>query len=120
MFFVRKLFCYHGHFKRARFSVLADPSHESELLFDSNPIPSFLSMYCIERHRSSLQESESIAASVPDSAGVYFVPAFNGLLAPHWRDDARGVIVGLTQYSTKASAGLGEEAMLKIVKGSLV
>ena len=32
-------------------------------------------------------------------AGVYFVPAFGGLLAPHWRGDARGVIVGLTSYT---------------------
>jgi len=33
---------------------------------------------------------------VPDTGGVYFVPAFSGLLAPHWDDSARGVIVGLT------------------------
>jgi glycerol kinase len=36
---------------------------------------------------------------VEDNGGVYFVPAFSGLFAPHWRDDARGVIVGLTAYS---------------------
>ena len=35
-------------------------------------------------------------------AGVYFVPAFEGLLAPHWRGDARGVIVGLSSYTNKA------------------
>lgn len=35
-------------------------------------------------------------------AGVFFVPAFGGLLAPHWQDDARGIILGLTSYSTKA------------------
>jgi hypothetical protein len=39
---------------------------------------------------------------VEDTGGVVFVPAFSGLLAPYWRDDARGVIVGLTQFSTKA------------------
>lgn len=44
----------------------------------------------------SAEEVEGIAKSVPDSGGVYFVPAFTGLLAPYWRDDARGVIVGLT------------------------
>lgn len=33
---------------------------------------------------------------------MYFVPAFSGLLAPHWRDDARGTIVGLSGSSTKA------------------
>ena len=36
------------------------------------------------------------------AAGVFFVPAFNGLLAPHWQDDARGVILGITSY-TKAA-----------------
>ncbi|KAL4421980.1 hypothetical protein ABPG77_011003 [Micractinium sp. CCAP 211/92] len=51
---------------------------------------------------ASAAESEAVAGSVPDSGGVYFVPAFGGLLAPWWQDDARGVIVGLTQYSTKA------------------
>jgi len=43
-------------------------------------------------------ETEAIAASVDDSAGVYFVPAFSGLFAPHWDMDARGVIVGLTRF----------------------
>jgi glycerol kinase len=42
-------------------------------------------------------EVEALAASVPDSAGVSFVPAFAGLGAPHWRPEARGVIVGLTR-----------------------
>ena len=45
---------------------------------------------------------EALAASVPDTGGVYFVPAFSGLFAPRWRSDARGVCVGLTQFSTKA------------------
>ena len=35
------------------------------------------------------------------AGGVYFVPAFGGLLAPHWRDDARGVVVGMTQGTNK-------------------
>ena len=43
-----------------------------------------------------------LAASVEDNGGVYFVPAFSGLFAPYWRDDARGAIVGLTRYVTKA------------------
>jgi glycerol kinase len=42
---------------------------------------------------------EQLAASVPDNGGVYFVPAFSGLFAPRWREDARGVIVGLTAYA---------------------
>ena len=51
---------------------------------------------------SSASEIENLAASVPDTDGVYFVPAFSGLFAPHWRSDARGVIVGLTRAATKA------------------
>ncbi|MCL2395482.1 MAG: glycerol kinase GlpK [Acidimicrobiaceae bacterium] len=47
-------------------------------------------------------ESESLARSVPDNGGVYFVPAFSGLFAPYWRADARGVIVGLSRYNTGA------------------
>ena len=47
-------------------------------------------------------EIESLANSVDDNGGVYFVPAFSGLFAPYWRNDARGVIVGLTRAATKA------------------
>jgi glycerol kinase len=45
------------------------------------------------------REVEDLACTVEDNGGVYFVPAFSGLFAPYWRDDARGVIVGLTAYS---------------------
>jgi glycerol kinase len=41
---------------------------------------------------------EPLARSVADNGGAYFVPAFSGLFAPHWRSDARGVIVGLTRF----------------------
>jgi len=44
---------------------------------------------------------EALAASVEDSGGIYFVPAFSGLFAPYWRSDARGVLVGLTRYVNK-------------------
>lgn len=44
---------------------------------------------------------ESLAQSVEDNGGIYFVPAFSGLFAPHWRSDARGVIVGMTRYVNK-------------------
>ena len=47
-------------------------------------------------------EIEALAATVPDTGGVYIVPAFSGLFAPHWRPDARGTIVGLTGYTTRA------------------
>lgn len=51
---------------------------------------------------STTSEIETLAKSVEDNGGVYFVPAFSGLFAPHWRSDARGVIVGLTRAATRA------------------
>jgi glycerol kinase len=48
------------------------------------------------------EEIEAVASAVPDNGDVYFVPAFSGLFAPHWRDDARGVLVGLTRFSNKS------------------
>ena len=47
----------------------------------------------------SAAEVEDLARTVDDNGGVYFVPAFSGLFAPHWRDDARGVIAGLTAFA---------------------
>jgi glycerol kinase len=47
-------------------------------------------------------ESEALARSVPDTGGVYFVPAFVGLGAPHWRADVRGALVGLTRGTGRA------------------
>ena len=47
-------------------------------------------------------ESETLARSVPDTGGVYFVPAFVGLGAPHWDSDARGLITGITRGTDKA------------------
>src|SRR5213078_3652541 len=44
---------------------------------------------------------EALARTVSDNGGVYFVPAFSGLYAPYWKDDARGVITGLTRYVNK-------------------
>ena len=49
----------------------------------------------------SAPEIETLALSVEDNGGCYFVPAFSGLFAPHWRSDARGVIAGLTGYINK-------------------
>ncbi|GGS08530.1 MULTISPECIES: glycerol kinase GlpK [Streptomyces] len=49
----------------------------------------------------SAPEIETLARTVEDNGGCYIVPAFSGLFAPHWRSDARGVIVGLTSYITK-------------------
>jgi glycerol kinase len=47
---------------------------------------------------SSAPEIETLALTVEDNGGAYFVPAFSGLFAPYWRSDARGAIVGLTRY----------------------
>jgi glycerol kinase len=44
---------------------------------------------------------ESLASTVDDNGGIYFVPAFSGLFAPYWRSDARGAIVGMTRYVNK-------------------
>jgi glycerol kinase len=49
----------------------------------------------------SAPEIETLALTVEDNGGCYFVPAFSGLFAPHWRSDARGVIAGLTGYINK-------------------
>ena len=51
---------------------------------------------------NSSSEVEGLANSVPDNGGVVFVPAFNGLGTPHWDQDARGAILGLTGGTTKA------------------
>ncbi len=51
---------------------------------------------------SSVEESQAIAESVPDSGGVFFVPALAGLAAPYWDSYARGTILGLTRGTTRA------------------
>ncbi|NDE68636.1 MAG: glycerol kinase, partial [Microbacteriaceae bacterium] len=48
------------------------------------------------------KEVEDLATSVPDSAGVVFVPALTGLGAPYWKPDARGALLGLTRGTSKA------------------
>ena len=50
---------------------------------------------------SSASEVETLARSVADNGGAYFVPAFSGLFAPYWRSDARGALVGLTRFVNK-------------------
>lgn len=49
----------------------------------------------------SSAEVETLAKSVEDNGGIYFVPAFSGLFAPYWKSDARGAIVGMTRYVNK-------------------
>ena len=51
---------------------------------------------------SEAAESETLAREVDDNGDMYFVPAFSGLFAPYWRSDARGAIVGLSRFNTKA------------------
>ncbi|KAF2074488.1 hypothetical protein CYY_004193 [Polysphondylium violaceum] len=55
---------------------------------------------------SSSKEIEDLAHSVKDTGGMYFVPAFSGLFAPYWREDARGVMVGLNHHTNKAHLAL--------------
>ncbi|MDE2362678.1 MAG: glycerol kinase GlpK [Hyphomicrobiales bacterium] len=50
---------------------------------------------------SSASEIEALARTVEDNGDVYFVPAFSGLYAPHWKESARGVIAGLTRFANK-------------------
>ncbi|GHD02054.1 glycerol kinase GlpK [Zhihengliuella salsuginis] len=50
---------------------------------------------------ASAPEIEELAKKVDDNGGVYIVPAFSGLFAPHWRPEARGAIVGLTRFANK-------------------
>ena len=50
---------------------------------------------------SGSDDVEILASSVNDNGGIYFVPAFSGLFAPYWKNDARGAIVGLTRYINK-------------------
>ncbi len=47
-------------------------------------------------------ESETVAASIPDNGGVFFVPAFVGLGAPHWDPDARGIVTGISRSTGRA------------------
>jgi glycerol kinase len=51
--------------------------------------------------QNSSDIEEPLAKTVEDNGGAYFVPAFSGLYAPYWRNDARGVIAGLTRYVNK-------------------
>ena len=51
---------------------------------------------------STYSELETLASSVSDCGGVYFVPALSGIFAPYWNNDAKGILTGLTQHTTKA------------------
>ena len=51
---------------------------------------------------TSSSEIEDLASTVPDSGGVYFVPALTGLAAPYWDQYARGTIIGITRGTTRA------------------
>ncbi|KQZ84873.1 glycerol kinase [Microbacterium sp. Root166] len=48
------------------------------------------------------EDVETLASTVDDNGGAYFVPAFSGLFAPYWRPEARGALVGMTRYVNKA------------------
>ncbi|KAF3496247.1 hypothetical protein DY000_02056340 [Brassica cretica] len=68
----------------------------------------------------SASEIEDLAAMVETTGGVYFVPAFNGLFAPWWREDARGVCIGITRFTNKSHIARAElESMCFQVKDVL-
>ena len=82
-------------------------------LADADPVyalegSTFIAGAAVQWLRDGLQivdsapDIEALAASVPDSGGVVFVPALTGLGAPHWRPEARGVISGITRGTTRA------------------
>ena len=54
---------------------------------------------------SSADEAERLASEVDSNGGLYFVPAFSGLFAPHWDSSARGTLCGLTHNSNKGHIG---------------
>lgn len=61
-----------------------------------------LSWLCDNLHLAdSIEDIEKLADEVSDNGGVYFVPAFTGLLSPHWNENARGTIAGLTRFANK-------------------
>lgn len=68
----------------------------------------------------SSAEVEALAASVPDNGGIYLVPAFTGLGAPHWDPYARGTIVGLTRGSTAAHIARAALESIAFQSGDLV
>ena len=69
-----------------------------------SPSPARPSSGCATSSASSTTRprSKPLAAQVDDTGGMAFVPAFSGLFAPYWRSDARGAIVGLSRFNTKA------------------
>jgi len=54
----------------------------------------------------NISEVEELASSVQHTAGLYFVPAFSGLFAPHWKENARGILVGLTHHTNRSHIAL--------------
>lgn len=58
-------------------------------------------MQCPSYTSSSLTRFFPCTVQVNDNGGLFFVPAFSGLFAPYWRDDARGAIVGMTAFNNK-------------------
>ncbi|ESR40679.1 hypothetical protein CICLE_v10027554mg, partial [Citrus x clementina] len=69
---------------------------------------------------SSASEIEELALQVNSTGGIYFVPAFNGLFAPWWRDDARSVCIGITRFTSKAHIARAVlESMCFLVKDVL-
>ncbi|MCC9602089.1 glycerol kinase GlpK [Stieleria sp. JC731] len=86
-------------------TVAASPDSTSTFAFEGSV---FIAGAAVQWLRDGLgmikssSEVESLAATVDDTDGVYLVPAFSGLGAPHWDSEARGTIVGMTRGTTRA------------------
>ena len=87
--------------RRSRGRSAARPTTRSKAAC-SSPAPSCSGCATGSASFAAAAEIEALAASVPDNGGVYLVPAFAGLGAPHWDPYARGTIVGLTRGTTAA------------------
>ncbi|PZC71989.1 hypothetical protein B5X24_HaOG212083 [Helicoverpa armigera] len=81
--------------------VVQDTEHIAGQVFSTGDVyfvPAFSGLRLI---KDVVQDTEHIAGQVFSTGDVYFVPAFSGLYAPYWRKDARGIICGLTAFTTK-------------------
>lgn len=91
----------HGLLTTAAFQLGSDPAHfalEGSIAVTGSLVQWLRDNLGIISEPTAV---EDLAGSVDDNGDVYFVPAFSGLFAPHWRADARGVIVGLTRFAHK-------------------
>jgi glycerol kinase len=91
----------HGLLTTVAFQLGTEPAHyalEGSIAVTGSLVQWFRDALGLIR---TAPEIETLARTVEDNGGCYIVPAFAGLFAPHWRSEARGIVVGLTSYVTK-------------------